>query len=237
MPRTKENQKFSKPEKPSNTYKWQLVVTRMYGNTMGKVYKRTFKTEREMNLYIERNSDTDEVPVAAYKDWEYDLGAPKDKNLLGNLMQGAKNRLGFYELSQDERFFLLGFKEEHGRFPHMWENPFMFDRAGALIDTAFTASAIYGGPALARQLTKGLLKGVSLAVEKKLAKMTKSQIKKYVKNFGRAQISKNSGVKDAIKRGAKYTWTGGKTAMNLEYKTWIVEEYTNLAKDAVNALK
>ena len=236
MPRTKENQKFYKVPKPNQKYKWQLVVTRMYGNSFGKTYKRTFATEREMNLYIERNSDTDEVPVAAYKDWDYNLTAPRDKNLKDKLLQGAKNRLGLKDLSEDEKWFLRGFYEEEGRYPHIWENPFMLDRAGDLIDTAFTASAIYGGPALARQLTKGLFKGASLALEKKLAKMTKDQIKKYVKSAAKELIKKDT-VKNTLKKGAKYSWTGAKGAMNLEYKTWIVGEYSNLVKNAVDTIK
>ena len=180
MPYTKTNQTFENG--PKYPEKHQLVVKRLYGPRAGETYVRTFSSEGELNEYIKRNTDEQELQRNKYH--EYPVNAEKEEStILGKLKDWVNEKFGFSDLSKEEKDFYFNYYMENGELPSIWDDPYAAERALKFVDASMNTLAIAAGPGVALSAVKGAMLATKLGTSAVARAETKTALKSAVRSY------------------------------------------------------
>ena len=155
-----------------------------------------------------------------------------NQGILKDLKDWTADGLGFGRLSKDEIMYWKNFRDDLGRNPKPWENPYMIERYGKMVDKAFLAATVVTGAGLAVGAVKGAVMGTKLATSAVARAQTKTALKKAIKASA-AKLAKKRTVKETLKAAGKGTFKGSMKAMEIEYKKSVVTELTGMVRKGI----
>ena len=155
-----------------------------------------------------------------------------NQGILADLKDWTAEGLGFGDLTQKELKYWQEFRDTEGRNPKPWENPYMLDRYGKMIDKAFLAATAVSGYGIAMSAVKGVVAGTQLATSAVARAQTKTALKRAIKEAA-AALTKKRTVKNTLATAAKSTFKGSMKAMELDYKKSVVEDLTEMVRDGL----
>jgi hypothetical protein len=158
----------------------------------------------------------------------YSIRAKQKKREAGasvarQLAKWAQEGIGLGDLSKDEWQFINMYKQITGDPPPIFENPFMIERMGKMLDRAFDVGTVAVGAGVATQAVKAGLKGTQLATSQLARAQTKKAVKAAVRRRMR-ELARKRTVKQALKGGTKGVAKAGGKALEYEYKAAAVRE-------------
>jgi hypothetical protein len=157
------------------------------------------------------------------------------KGVLEAMKDWSLEGLGFGDLSADERAFMVEYKDITGNAPPIFENPYVLERMGKMVDKAFTAASVYVGGGLAVQGIKAGIKGTQLASSQLVRATTKAQVKKAIMSKAR-QLAQKQGIKGRAKSVAGGTAKAALKGVEVEYKASVIGELTGMMKKGFKEL-
>jgi hypothetical protein len=143
--------------------------------------------------------------------------------VIKDLKDWALSGVGLGKLSKDEWQFINYYKDATGKPPPIFENPFMIERMGKMLDRSFDIATAVTGAGMAVQGVKLGLAGTKLATSQLARAKTKAAVKRAVKSK-MIELTKKRTVRNTLKVAAKGTAKAGGKALEIEYKTAVAKE-------------